>query len=732
MPNLRPAILLACASACAAQTPTKPALPTFSDQVTVTATGLPTPLAESGAPITILTQDQFPFSPEIQQPLRLIPGLQMTQAGQTGSVASLFIRGGESRANKVLLDGIPVNDVGGLVNFANIASTGIARIEVLRQPNSALYGSDALAGVVSFTTAHGSTPIPQFTYAIDGGNLGLFRQEATLGGTHRRLDLFTAAARLNTSNSLPNDAFHNATVTGNYGFAPNTQTDLRFIFRHLTTAAGVPNAFNFFGLADNASQREQDTFLNAFVSHQTTPRWHNLLRYGHEALNAQYQQFPSAGILYTPPGQYPEYIGKQVTITGANGYSASGQAVLDYSETTSNTSAARRDFGFLQSDFRLTPHLVALGAVKYEAERGGATAFSTFTVGRRNQSYTAQLAGDLHSRLFFVAGSGIEKNAVFGSALTPRLSLAYYLFRPAAQPFLSGTKLHASFGKGIKESNVYEENLSLYRIFSNLPNGSALIAQYHLRPIGAEYSRTYDAGIEQLFADGRARINLTFFHNQFTNGIEYLSPAGLKQIGATAASNPAVQYGAHANSLAFRALGGEAEFEYRLNPHLFVRSGYTFLDARVQRSFSSDNDGTFPNFNPAFPTVQIGAYGPLRGNRPFRRAPHSGFFAFDYTRNRLDAHLSGTLVGRRDDSTFLSDKDGGSTLLLPNRNLDGSYQRLELTASYHLTRHLTTYADAQNLLNQHFSEAIGYPALPFNVRGGLRLTLGGEPPQPRP
>ena len=88
-------------------------------------------------------------------PLVSIPGLQVAQTGQRGGEASLFIRGGNSNSNKVLIDGVPVNDIGGLVNFGNLSLTAIDYLEVFRGPNSVLYGSDALAGVVSMTTARG-------------------------------------------------------------------------------------------------------------------------------------------------------------------------------------------------------------------------------------------------------------------------------------------------------------------------------------------------------------------------------------------------------------------------------------------------------------------------------------------------------------------------------------------------------------------------------------------------
>ena len=83
--------------------------------------------------------------------------------------------------------------------------------------------------------------------------------------------------------------------------------------------------------------------------------------------------------------------------------------------------------------------------------------------------------------------------------------------------------------------------------------------------------------------------------------------------------------------------------------------------------------------------------------------------------------MNGTLVGYRDDSDFLT-----TALLLPNHNLLGQYQRLEFTGEYRVTHRVAAYFEAQNLLSEHYQEAFGYPALPFNFRTGLRITLGGE------
>jgi len=227
--------------------------------------------------------------------------------------------------------------------------------------------------------------------------------------------------------------------------------------------------------------------------------------------------------------------------------------------------------------------------------------------------------------------------------------------------------------------------------------------------------------------NGRARLGLTYFHNEFTNGIEFVPQSGLADLGVPSNLLPKFEFGAYVNSEAFRSMGLEFEAEYRINSRLFARGGYTYTDAMVQHSFSSDQEGggvTNPAFN--FGNIPIGAFSPLVGARPFRVAPHSGYFGLNYTYAKFYSSLIGTLVSRRDDSDFLSDPDFGPTMLLPNRNLDGSYERLDLSGSYQVTSRLSAYAYIQNLLSEHYVQAFGFPALPFTFRAGIKVTFGGE------
>src|SRR5258708_6742590 len=304
------------------------AIGVVSQAVTVTATGTPTPEAQVGASITLLSGDDYADKLDVHEALRLVPGAQVTQTGQRGGLGELFVRGGNSDANKVLIDGIPANDLGGAVDFGVLATSGIDQIEVLRGPNSALYGSDALAGVASMTTARGITPLPEVTYSIDGGNFGTYRQEGILGGSHKQFDYFSDSARFDTANDISRSSFHNGTYAGNFGWTPKPNTEFRATVRRLMTAAGEPNAIQLFGIPDDAGQKEQQTYIGATFQQQTTQRWHTLLRYGALRLRSQFTDYAPTGIPYDSPIVGREFIGAPVTIRGANGYTVSGQAIF--------------------------------------------------------------------------------------------------------------------------------------------------------------------------------------------------------------------------------------------------------------------------------------------------------------------------------------------------------------------------------------------------------------------
>lgn len=698
-----------------------------AQEVVVSSSGTEVPQSQSGASISVVSREDLDRSLDAVDSLREIAGVQALRSGREGTASSMFIRGAESNAAKVLLDGVPVNNIGGVANFGILSSSGIEQAELLRGPNSVLYGADALAGVVSLTTRRGLTPLPELTYSFDAGNFGQLRHDASLGGAYRQFDYFGNYSRFDTSNGLPNSRFHNSSASINFGWTPNAGTDIRVTARHTDTALGVAGQIEFFGIPDDSQQRDQDSYISVTAQNQTTERWHNLVRYGASRLRTQFDNPTPTGIPFDPFGFGPNFLGNTVTIKGANGFSTTGQAILDFGGVfpSLSSSSAQRDFIQAQSDYTFNRHLLALFGFRYENERGFTFAADTRTPTRRsNFTWTSELQGSLWGRAYATVGVGVEDNAVFGVAATPRVSLAYYLFKPHSQGAWSGTKLKFNYGQGIKEPTIFEETSSLFGLLSQLPNGPALISQFHVRPIGAVRSRSFDAGVEQGFGNGRGKLGLTFFHNRFNDQVEFVSNTALPQLGVPDPVAAQTPFGATVNSEDTRALGAETELSFDIGHGFRARATYTYLDAVVKRSFSSD--ALFPSFNPAFPDIPIGAFSPLVGNRPFRRAPHTGSFLVLYSKSRTTLSVSGYLSSRRDDSTFLSDSSFGSTMLLPNRNLAPAFQKIDFNAGYRLNSMFSLEAAVENLGSEHYDEAFGFPALPLTFRTGVKIRLGGE------
>jgi vitamin B12 transporter len=709
---------------------------TLSEQVVVSATGTPVSETQLGASVSVVDRSdlQNQHQLNIADSLRTLPGLQIVQTGQRGGTTSLFVRGGNSDFNKVLIDGIPANDIGGAFQFADLSSTGVDQVEILRGPNSVLYGSDALASVVNVTTPRGSTTVPEINYSVDGGNFSTLRDAVSIAGAFHQFDYFSEFSRFDTHNSLPNNEFHDATYAGNFGWTPTATIDVRFTVRHSATGLGDSNAIAFFGIPDDSFQHDRYTYWGATLQNQTTRHWHNILRFASGQQSTNFTNPAPTGTPFDPfagtPFDFgPNYLGNTVTVRGANGYSVTGQAILDFSgvyPSTFDTQTTRRSF-YAQSDYQVVPDLTVTGGFRYENENGFTNSNGSLSPADRN-NYTTflQANGNLGHRLFATAGVGFENNAVFGFAATPRVSVAYYLRRPANNDFIGDTKLKFNFGKGITEPSIFDQGASLFTLLSGTAGGDAIIAKGGIAPIGPERSRSFDFGVEQNLLHNRARLGLTFFRENYYDLIEFVSASALPSLGVPPDAVAAAQAagGVTINSDSFRALGAEVTLDADLG-HGFRAGGmYTYLDATVTKSFTGD--ALAPSINPAFPDIPIGAFAPLVGARPFNRAPHTGSLILSYDRRRFNSNLTGSFVSRRDGSTFLDDPFFGTSMLLPNRNVQDAYQLIDLNGRYAINSHISAYVAISNLISQHYQEEIGYPSLPLTFRLGLKFTFGGE------
>ena len=704
------------------------------ESIVVTATGTPTPQPQTSAATSVLGPLDLDLRDDFVSSLRLMPGTFVVQAGQRGAEATLFVRGGDSDDNKVLVDGVRAGDLGGQFDFGTLATTAVERVEVYRGPDSDLYGADAESSVVSFTTPRGTTSFPSLLFSGDAGNFQTSHEDLELAGAHNKLDYLGAFSWLQTVNDLPNDEFHVATLAGNVGWQPSGTTQIRGTVHYGVDATGVPNAWDFYHVADQATEKDQNIFASASIDNQTTPSLHQSVKYGLTRKREQYDLWSQSG-----NGTYDAYgdsFGEPVTITGANGYQVSGQVLLDYAGVfpQGHQLVSNRDQLMYEGDYSFTPHVTGMVGFHYEDERGaepGSTYYSP--VERTNYDYLAMVHGDFKNRVFYTLGGSLEHYSLFGTQTSPRAGVTGYVLRPRQGAF-SGTRLLFNFGDAVREPALTDQFYSLYN-FLVMNGGQSTISALGITPLSAPQDRTYEGGVEQTFFSERLKFKTSFFHNEFGRQIEYvgldLVPELLPNLTA-AQQNQLEQvlqasgaYELSLNTEAYRALGVETTVEGGIGKNIFLRGGYTYLDAVVQRSFTND-DVALLGPVPTFDGIPIGVDSPLQGARPFRRPPHTGFVSASYSANKLTGMLTTAFASRSDDSDFLAYDDlyGGNSLLLPNRNLDHGYAKVDLGGSYGLTKWLGIYGQGENLTANRHIAPIGYPSLPVNVRLGLKLQWG--------
>jgi vitamin B12 transporter len=685
---------------------------TVKQDITVSATGLPTPLPQLTAPVSLIPGASLELQADVVDTLRQAPGNFVVQTGGMGGVTSLFIRGGNSTANLVTMDGMPAGDVGGTFDFGTVSSTALSSITVVR---------------------------PLLTYSGDAGNLHTYRNEVTGSGVYNRADYFGAFSRVQTANDVQFDEFHNVTSAANVGYAFNGNTQLRITVQNKDSATGVPGPYDFQGTSSNNGEKDQDLYATGTLENRYKDNWHNLVRYGIARKREQENEYAAGGIaLAVDPGEFggPGNVGNIMTIQGANGYKVKGQVQLFSGNNYDQDS--NRDQVYYQSDYTANRHFTGLFGFRYDKERGSyndyfpAYSYSEHEqIQRTNFEYNLQFQGEFFDRLFYSAGGAIEKNHLYGIAGTPRVGLSYVPVRPNGRA-LHGTRLRANYATGVQEPTLALYFSSLYTQLENSKGGAAYIAQYQIGPPAAERSKTYDLGLDQNIVGEKLTMKFGYFHNVFDRQLEGVPGKILvADFGLNVPALNSTYFTGYVNSLAYRAQGAEFELTWHPMPRFVLRGGYTYLDTRVVQSFASDADaanaGT-PTTNPNLPGIAIGAYSPLVGARPFRRAPHTGYFDAQYTRRKLTVDLQAAMAGRSDDSTFLvgEDLNGGNTLLLPNRDLDYGYVKLDLGFTYALKHSFTYFAQAENLLNDQRIGPIGYPGLPLTFRTGLKLRLGGD------
>src|SRR6266571_3351229 len=224
--------------------PTTPPGEAEAEQVVVSATRFDIPLDQSPASVSVIGSEDIEQKQieRVSDALREVPGLSVVQTGTAGQLTSVFMRGLRSEHTQVLLDGIPINQgLQGASNFADLTTDDIERIEVVRGPQSTLYGPRALAGVIQIFTKQG-TGTPGVMVSAEGGSYDSFREWAQSDGKIDGFDYSVGTSRLDTDNARPNNNYRNTAAIADVGWSPSETLRLGSLFTYSVSDTGNPNA----------------------------------------------------------------------------------------------------------------------------------------------------------------------------------------------------------------------------------------------------------------------------------------------------------------------------------------------------------------------------------------------------------------------------------------------------------------------------------------------------------
>ncbi|MGH9394083.1 MAG: TonB-dependent receptor, partial [Terriglobales bacterium] len=506
---------LAPASAALGREPLVLVLPLAVQQTTVnvTAMGVPLPEAQLGNATAAVSGEELERLQPLQAAagLRLLAGAAVISSGQPGAVTSVFLRGAPSDFTKVLLDGVPIQrlDLGGY-DFSNLAPVGMASMQVLRGPDSVIYGSDAAAGVIALRTRRGDeVETPEFDSTTLAGAYATLQQGNQLLGQRGPLDFALRYGYTFTHNQQPGAAFRNHTYGASLGWHVAPGAVARFVLQRSYADTGQPNALLFYGLSEGAFKHQGETYASLSFNQQITPIWSQRVQLTQSQANL-FSEVPAAAGL---PDGIGDFDGLPVTIQGGNGFSAQGQAILSFGgpfPQVSPSDTLRRDFNW-ETSIALAPQWSLIEGYRYYDERGLS---SNAALSRHNNGVYTVLAGGFGSRLFANGGVASDRNTPFGTSVNPQASLAWFP-RLGRSGFWDETRLRASAGTGLKDPALEQEVFSLFQELAGAPGGSALIAQLGVQPLRPQRSRDFDFGLDQYVAGGAGTLSLTWFDQRY-------------------------------------------------------------------------------------------------------------------------------------------------------------------------------------------------------------------------
>lgn len=635
-------------------------LSALSQSIVVSASQVDIPLSRSADSVTVITATELQARQieTVADALRLVPGLSVMRSGGRGALTSLFPRGGGSNYTLVLVDGMRKNAFGGGFDFAHLSVADVERIEIVRGPQSALFGSDALGAVVQLVTRRGGRP--RVEGLLEGGTQGTTRLAVGAAGSRgnwrwgtgaerRRSQGYTGIAPA-TAERVTNDDDRLAHASGTLQWQRPNGPDFLVSANISRDERGFPGPFgsnpiDAFTAVDRVSRGTNDTRqIGTHVSHPWSPAVRQRLEVNYTDLSSGF-----------------------VSPFGAS------------------SSGTRRFDGRVQEDLALSTAFGASAGVEFLNERGSST-FITGTTGpipitRGVLGTFAEVRYVGREQLFVTGGLRLER-LTRGSveadpspftarpafpeqtinSLNPKIAVSYLLS--------TTTRVHSSAGTGIRPPTAFEIS------FTDNPN---------LKP---ERSRSLDAGIEQQLAGGRYLASATAFFNRYD---DLLVTVGRSLRDASRYKTD--------NLSNARARGLELFSSARLTPSLLLRANYTFVGTEILSVDGLDRIAPAP--------FKV-------GDALVRRPRHQGAVDLAYARGAVTAF--GELT-TRSQALDIEPSYGsfGGLFFSPG------YSVLNAGGSVRVKRGLEIYARVLNLADRRYEEVLGFPALGRSGIVGVRI-----------
>jgi vitamin B12 transporter len=448
---------------------------TESAEIVVSATRIETPEEESPASIDVIRSGDFDIKQtrRVADALREVPGVSVVQSGAPGSLTSIFTRGLRSEHTQVLLDGIPVNQgLQGAFNFGDLTTDSIDRIEVVRGPQSTLYGPRALAGVIQVFSKRGSGP-PTSGFSIEGGSNTTFRETFSSSGSAEQWDYSVGLSRLDTDNERPNNQYRLWNGIANIGWSPSEQLRISGLFTYSLADLGLPNTIFDPHPFDNF--RTERWLFAPHLDFQPVEWWHHRLIISYD----EERQVNDPNFDGFIPGT--TFVGPTSALFT--------RTTVDYQNDLKAASWLTLTSGFFYSD-------VDAGQERPFVSQAFGPMPTFISDQTEETSVFLQASLTPLKGLNFVAGGRYDHFNQFGDIWTYRFAGSYLIEK-------TDTRFHSSVATGFSPPTPQD------KIFGN---------NFALEP---EENLGWDIGIDQRFCQGRVMIGLTYFHNDLSNVIGF-------------------------------------------------------------------------------------------------------------------------------------------------------------------------------------------------------------------